>query len=212
MNVDIGIKDTDLKSGADIVNKIFDLVKTVQGTIGGNPADTHIGHANGISTDGAKMIFYSIRGGPPYNPNMGMVLASDMLRLEEDYHIQVSDRPYQEITLKLRTINSETLGLGKMDVDSFENAGKTMEEVQTAIDNLSEYRAYLGSMQNRLEKAMSSVENTAENTQRSESKLRDADMAEEMVRFSKNKILEQFGEVMLAQTSQSNENVTALLA
>ena len=58
---------------------------------------------------------------------------------------------------------------------------------------------------------MSSVENTAENTQRSESKLRDADMAEEMVRFSKNKILEQFGEVMLAQTSQSNENVTALL-
>lgn len=212
LNVDIGIKDTDLKSGADIVNKIFDLVKTVQGTIGGNPADTHIGHANGISTDGAKMIFYSIHGGPPYNPNMGMVLASDMLRLEEDYHIQVSDRPYQEITLKLRTINSETLGLGKMDVDSFENAGKTMEEVQTAIDNLSEYRAYLGSMQNRLEKAMSSVENTAENTQRSESKLRDADMAEEMVRFSKNKILEQFGEVMLAQTSQSNENVTALLA
>ena len=64
-----------------------------------------------------------------------------------------------------------------------------MEEVQTAIDNLSEYRAYLGSMQNRLEKAMSSVENTADNTQRSESKLRDADRAEEMVRFSKNKIL-----------------------
>lgn len=210
--VDIGIKDTDIKSGADIVNKIFDLVKTVQGSMGGNPADTHIGHANGISTDGAKMIFYSIYSGPPYDPNMGLVLASDMLRLEEDYHIQVSDRPYQDITLKIRTINSATLGLGNMDVDSFENAGKTMEEVQTAIDHLSEYRAYLGSMQNRLEKAMSSVDNTAENTQRSESKLRDADMAEEMVRFSKNKILEQFGEVMLAQTSQSNENVTALLA
>lgn len=210
--VNIGVKDANITNGKDIVDKIFDLVNSVQANMGGNGQDILIGHANGVSIDGSKMIFYSTYNQPPYKPNMGMILANDMLRLEEDYHLQVHDRPFQEITLKIRTINSGTLGLGKMDVDSYENAGKTMDEVQNAIDNLSEYRAYLGAMQNRLEKAMSSVENAAENTQSSESKLRDTDMAEEMVNYSKNKILEQFGQVMLAQTNQNSDGVAALLA
>ncbi len=210
--VNIGVKDANITNGKDIVDKIFDLVNSVQANMGGNGQDILIGHANGVSIDGSKMIFYSTYNQPPYKPNMGMILANDMLRLEEDYHLQVHDRPFQEITLKIRTINSGTLGLGKMDVDSYENAGKTMDEVQNAIDNLSEYRAYLGAMQNRLEKAMSSVENAAENTQSSESKLRDTDMAEEMVNYSKNKILEQFGQVMLAQTNQNSDGVATLLA
>lgn len=210
--VNIGVKDANITNGKDIVDKIFDLVNSVQANMGGNGQDILIGHANGVSIDGSKMIFYSTYNQPPYKPNMGMILANDMIRLEEDYHLQVHDRPFQEITLKIRTINSGTLGLGKMDVDSYENAGKTMDEVQNAIDNLSEYRAYLGAMQNRLEKAMSSVENASENTQSSESKLRDTDMAEEMVNYSKNKILEQFGQVMLAQTNQNSDGVATLLA
>jgi len=213
LTVQIGVKDTALTSGADIVQKIYELVDSQQQAMGtqGDP-DTYIGHANGISTDGSKMIFYSIRLGPPYAEGMGLVKATDMMNLEEDYHIQVSDNPYQEITLKLRTISASTLGLGKMSVDSFTNAGKTMEEVKNAIDNLSDYRAYLGAMQNRLEKAMSNVDNTSENTQRSESQLRDTDMAEEMVNYSKNKILEQIGQVMFAQTSHARDDVMSLLA
>lgn len=210
--VNIGVKDANITNGKDVVNKIYDLVNSVQANMGGNGQDVLIGHANGVSIDDSKMIFYSVYGQPPYQPNMGMILANDMIRLEEDYHLQVNDRPFQEITLKLRTINSATLGLGKMNVDSYENAGKTMDQVQNAIDNLSEYRAYLGAMQNRLEKAMSSVENASENTQSSESKLRDTDMAEEMVNYSKNKILEQFGQVMLAQTNQNSDGVATLLA
>uniref|UniRef100_N2B036 Flagellin n=1 Tax=Eubacterium plexicaudatum ASF492 TaxID=1235802 RepID=N2B036_9FIRM len=210
--VNIGVKDANIKNGSDIVKQIFDLVNSVQGNMGGNGQDILIGHANGVSIEGSKMIFYSTYNHPPYAPNMGMILANDMLKLEEDYHLQVNDRPFQEITLKIRTINSGTLGLGRLDVDSFENAGKTMDDVKNAIDNLSEYRAYLGAMQNRLEKAMSSVENTSENTQRSESKLRDTDMAEEMVNYSKNKIIEQFGQVMLAQVNKNNDGIASLLA
>lgn len=210
--VNIGVKDANITNGKDIVDKIFDLVNSVQANMGGNGQDVLIGHANGVSVNGSQMIFYSTYSQPPYNPNMGLIMANDMLKLEQDYHLQVNDRPFQEITLKLRTINSGTLGLGRMEVDSYENAGKTMDCVQNAIDNLSEYRAYLGAMQNRLEKAMSSVDNSAENAQRSESKLRDTDMAEEMVNYSKNKILEQFGQVMLAQTNQINDGVASLLA
>lgn len=217
LTVTIGVKDPNLKNGEDIIKKIYELVDSKQGVMGGGN-DIKIGHANGVTLDGTKMIFYSIgtvgdpQYGPPYDDGMGLVKASDMMNLEQDYHLQVSDRPYQEITLKLRTINASTLGLGKMDVDSFENAGKTMDEVQNAIDNLSDYRAYLGAMQNRLEKAMSNVDNTSENTQSSESKLRDTDMAEEMVNYSKNKILEQFGQVMLAQTNQMTDGIASLLA
>jgi len=215
VDVEIGVKDTALKNGTDIINKINDLVSdsSVQQTIG-TPGSPHnyIGHANGITTSGSSIIFYSVMHRPPYNPEMGLVKANDMLKLEETYHLQVNNRPYQEIALNLRTINSATLGLGDLKVDSFKNAGKTMEQVQNAIDNLSDYRSYLGAMQNRLEKAMSSVDNTSENTQYAESRLRDTDMAEEMVKYSKNKILEQFGQVMLAQTSQMTEGVTSLLA
>ena len=87
-----------------------------------------------------------------------------------------------------------------------------MKSVQNAIENLSSYRSYLGSMQNRLEKTMSSVDNTSENTQSAESKLRDADMADETGRYSKAKILEQFGHAMLANTNQQPDSVTQLLS
>lgn len=213
LTIQIGVKDTQLKNGEDIVKKIYDLVLSKQGVL--NPAgnsDVHIGHANGVSLSGSSIIFYSVSDHPPYRPNMGTIYATDMINMEQDYHIQVNERPFQEIVLKMRTINSATLGLGTMEVDSFESAGNTMEKVRGAIDNLSDYRSYLGAMQNRLEKAMFVVDNTAENTQYSESKLRDTDMSEEMVRYSKNKILEQFGEVMLAQTNQMTDSVSYLLA
>lgn len=212
LSIEIGVKDASITNGEDVVKKIYELVQNEQGTIGGNPNHMQVGHANGINIEGSKMIFYSIGGGPPYADGMGLVKASDLMNLEQEYHLQVSDRPYQEITLKLRTISASTLGLGNMDVDSFENAGKTMDEVKDAIDNLSEYRAYLGAMQNRLENAVSNVNNSSENSQSAESKLRDTDMAEEMVKYSKNKILEQFGQVMLAQTNQMTDGVTSLLA
>ncbi len=87
-----------------------------------------------------------------------------------------------------------------------------MKDVATAIKNLSDYRSYLGAMQNRLEKTVTIVDNISENTQSAESKLRDADMAKESLQFSKSKILEQFGQVMLAHNTQDNDSVLRLLA
>ena len=143
---------------------------------------------------------------------MGEIRATDLLQTEEIFRLQVNDNPYQEIALNLKTINSATLGLGRLDVTSFESAGKTLDSVHNAIENLSSYRSYLGAMQNRLEKTMSNVDNASENVQRSESLLRDADMADETVRFSRDKILEQFGQAMLAHTNQDTDSVLHLLA
>jgi len=223
LTVDIGIKDTAINDGTDIVSKIYDLIVGKQAdfisqlqTLRPNWTnifqDTIIGHANAVTANGADLTFYSTLFGPTYAPGMGQVRATDLLQLDGAFRLQVNDNPYQEITLNLKTINSATLGLGTLDVSSFETAGQTMKDVATAIKNLSDYRSYLGAMQNRLEKTVTIVDNISENTQSAESKLRDADMAKESLQFSKSKILEQFGQVMLAHNTQDNDSVLRLLA
>ena len=80
-----------------------------------------------------------------------------------------------------------------------------------ALVNVSSMRSYYGAMQNRLEHTIKNLDNVVENTQAAESRIRDTDMAEEMVRYSNQKILEQAGQAMLAQANQTNQGVLALL-
>ena len=98
-----------------------------------------------------------------------------------------------------------------LKVDSFENAGDAMERIQKAIDKVSTQRAELGAVQNRLEHTIANLDNVSENTQAAESRIRDTDMAKEMVTYSKNNILAQAGQSMLAQANQSNQGVLSLL-
>ena len=221
--VEIGLNDAALNNGSDIAGKIFSLIQNKQADFEAavqnkRPGwtntfnDTVIGHANGVSAANGQLTFYSLKNVPPYFPGMGLIRATDLLETEKEYFLQTSDRPFQSIALNLRTINSSTLGINTMDVSSYEKAGETMDSVQNAVSTLSDYRSYLGAMQNRLEKAMSVVDNTSENTQHAESRLRDTDMAEEMVLFSKEKIIEQFGQMMLSQANQSTQNVLSLLS
>ncbi len=86
-----------------------------------------------------------------------------------------------------------------------------MTYVQAAIEKVSAMRSTLGAVQNRLEHTIANLDTTAENTQAAESQLRDTDMAEEMVTYSKNNILAQAGQSMLAQANQSTQGVLSLL-
>ncbi len=98
-----------------------------------------------------------------------------------------------------------------LKVDSFANAGDAMDRIQKAIDKVSTQRAELGAVQNRLEHTIANLDNVSENTQSAESRIRDTDMAKEMVNYSKNNILMQAGQSMLAQANQSNQGVLSLL-
>ena len=111
------------------------------------------------------------------------------------------------ITLTAASSSSDTL-----KVDTFYNAGKTMEKVQNAIDLVSNQRAKLGAIQNRLEHTIANLDSTSENTSAAESRIRDTDMAKEMVEYSKNNILAQAGQAMLTQANQSAQAVLSLLA
>ena len=90
-------------------------------------------------------------------------------------------------------------------------AGQAMSVFQAAISKVSTMRSALGALQNRLEHTVANLDNVAENTQSAESRIRDTDMAEEMVEYSKNNILAQAGQSMLAQANQSTQGVLSLL-
>ena len=102
-------------------------------------------------------------------------------------------------------------GLSLSETSENADYGDAMESIQADIKSVSDLRSDLGAIQNRLEHTIANLDTTAENTQAAESLIRDVDMAAEMVEFSKNNILAQAGQSMLAQANQSNQGVLSLL-
>ena len=120
---------------------------------------------------------------------------------------------YADLTTMNASVN--TLGEGttynQPSVDTYAKANATVDAVQKAINKVSSQRSALGALQNRLEHTVANLDNVSENTQSAESRIRDTDMASEMVTYSKNNILAQAGQSMLAQANQSTQGVLSLL-
>ena len=112
------------------------------------------------------------------------------------------------VTLKNSVASQSFVGAR---VDNYEIANATITKIQDAINNVSTQRSALGALQNRLEHTIANLDNVSENTQAAESRIRDTDMASEMVEYSKNNILAQAGQSMLAQANQSTQGVLSLL-
>ena len=125
--------------------------------------------------------------------------------------IQVGANAGQNISISIDSMLATDLGLTATTVDSYANANATLTAAQAAIENLSSKRSKLGAVQNRLEHTYDNLNNISENTQAAESRIRDTDMAAEMVSYSKNNILQQAGQSMLAQANQANQGVLSLL-
>lgn len=130
-------------------------------------------------------------------------------------NLQVGSLAGQRIELNIDSMKASGIGLGaagaSLNVSSFSKAGNSMTLIQAAIDKVSTQRANLGAVQNRLEHTIANLDTSSENTQAAESRIRDTDMAKEMVIYSKNNILAQAGTAMLAQANQSTQGVLALL-
>jgi len=125
--------------------------------------------------------------------------------------LQVGALSGQTIGISIGSMSAATLGVNALDVTTNANAGASMSKVQKAIESVSTQRSSLGAIQNRLEHTVANLDTTSENTSASESRIRDTDMAEEMVEYSKNNILAQAGQSMLAQANQSTQGVLSLL-
>ena len=118
-----------------------------------------------------------------------------------------------KIGVKIETMDSKNLGLAGLNVsdDTGKAATYAIDAIADAVSKVSAQRSALGAIQNRLEHTIANVDNVVENTNASESRIRDTDMADEMVNYSKNNILQQAGQAMLAQANQSTQGVLSIL-
>ena len=129
----------------------------------------------------------------------------------EDIRIQCSGEPSDVIILRTHNVNEDTLGLSTLSCETQEKAGEAIDLVKRAAEKVATIRSEIGADQNRLEHAIKTNRNTAENTQASESAIRDTDMASEMMKLSLQNILAQAGTSMMAQANQTPQGVLALL-
>ncbi|CCJ33792.1 flagellin [Caloramator australicus] len=124
---------------------------------------------------------------------------------------QIGANKDQTISFGISNMNSTSLGLSSIAVDSATNATSAISTIDAAINKVSAERSKLGALQNRLEHTINNLGTAAENLTASESRIRDVDMAKEMMLFSKNNILAQAAQAMLAQANQLPQNVLQLL-
>ena len=141
--------------------------------------------------------------------NQGKVAIKDALSF--NLHVGADADTTNKISVKIDSMSSAGLGIKGIKADTEQDATYAIDAIADAISKVSDQRSSLGAVQNRLEHTINNLDNVVENTTSAESRIRDTDMAEEMVNYSKNNILAQAGQSMLAQANQSNQGVLSLL-
>ncbi len=127
--------------------------------------------------------------------------------------LQIGADSYMDnkLIIELPHINCQRIGLGEVDVTVPGGPEEGIDSFAEAIENVSRERSRMGAYQNRLEHTVRNLDNVVENTTAAESRIRDTDMAEEMVLLSGQNILQQAGQAVLAQANQQTQGVLSLL-
>ena len=171
-------------------------------------AANSIGTVNGDATvsDGVDAA-----GKTTYTITKGYATVADTLSF--NLHVGADADMTNKITVDIDVMNSANLGVKGLNVTDATGTAATyaVDAISDAIAKVSSQRSALGAVQNRLEHTIDNLDNIVENTTTAESRIRDTDMAEEMVEYSKNNILAQAGQSMLAQANQSTQGVLSLL-
>ena len=161
----------------------------------------------------------TITGTPAYDKDNGVTFeinkgsAEVANKLSFSLHVGSDADMTNKITVGIETMNSSYLGIKGLNVNDDSGIAGTyaIDAISDALQKVSDQRSSLGAVQNRLEHTIDNLDNVVENTTSAESRIRDTDMAKEMVNYSKNNILAQAGQSMLAQANQSNQGVLSLL-
>ena len=124
---------------------------------------------------------------------------------------QIGANANETVSLTIGNTSASTLGVGSLDVTSDTGSASAITALDTAISSVSTTRGNLGALQNRFESMITNLQVTTENLAASESRIRDTDMAAEMVTFTKNNVLLQAGTAMLAQANQVPQSILSLL-
>ena len=137
--------------------------------------------------------------------------ATKVDNLDFNLHVGADSSDTNKIGVSISSMSADGLGVSGVKVTSEKTATDAIDVIAQAIQKVSKQRSDLGAVQNRLEHTINNLDNVVENTTAAESRIRDTDMAEEMVKYSNINILAQAGQSMLAQANRSNQGVLSLL-
>ena len=165
--------------------------------------------ASSIGTDTEAKV--TNNGNGEFTIQKGTVDVKDSLSF--NLHVGADADMTNKINVDIESMSAAGLGIKGLNVKDKTGTAATyaIDAIADAVAKVSAQRSSLGAVQNRLEHTIANVDNVVENTTSAESRIRDTDMAEEMVNYSKNNILAQAGQSMLAQANQSNQGVLSLL-
>ena len=165
--------------------------------------------ASSIGADTAATV--KNNGNGTFDITKGTVEVKDALAFS--LHVGADADMTNKINVNIDSMSAAGLGIKGINISDDNGASATyaIDAITDAISKVSAQRSSLGAVQNRLEHTINNLDNVSENTSSAESRIRDTDMAEEMVNYSKNNILAQAGQSMLAQANQSNQGVLSLL-
>lgn len=166
--------------------------------------------ASSIGTDTAATVKNA--GSGNFTITQGTVTVKDGISF--NLHVGADADMTNKINVNIDSMSAAGLGIKGINVMDETGADATyaIDAISDAIATVSSQRSALGAVQNRLEHTIANLDNVVENTTSAESRIRDTDMAEEMVNYSKNSILQQAGQSMLAQANQANQGVLSLLS
>ncbi|HAF27281.1 MAG TPA: hypothetical protein DCG85_08225 [Lachnospiraceae bacterium] len=221
-------------TGSDVLNRLYDYVSANHPTYSGSSdlGGIKVSHSNDlIKVSDTKLVVAA--NGTAYttknqaetafatkytnSTHSGAVNFAEIAGVESDtiphYDLWIHSGPEKEngMYLTVLKMNPTVLGINTVDVTSVEKAKQSIDMIAGATELTSKMRSHVGAQQNRLEHTINNVANIAENTDAAESRIRDTDMATEMVKHMNDNILEQVGQAMMAQANKMPEGLLSLL-
>ena len=203
---DDGVDDND----ATVISKAKAYELASKELLAANQIGDTEGNAKITMKDGTTAVDLT-HGDGTFKIQLGQAKVANSLSFS--LHVGADADMTNKIQVDIDSMDSASLGIKGLNVkDKTGNAATyAIDAIADAVAKVSSQRSALGAVQNRLEHTIANVDNVVENTTSAESRIRDTDMAEEMVNYSKNNILAQAGQSMLAQANQSNQGVLSLL-
>jgi flagellin len=201
----VQVADGALSNVGDMLQRVRDLaVQASNGTL----TDQQRGN---LDTEVQQVLTEIGKTGTDTEFNGLKILAGSVATAASAVTLQVGANASQNIAFVIATVSASDLGISGIAVSTAASASAAIASLDAAINTVTTNRANLGAIQNPLESTISRLGMTSENVQAAESRIRDADMASEMIDFTKNQILQQSGTAMLAQANQAPSSILSLL-
>ena len=212
-NKHTGVTNTELEATyglTGVAGKVGDttsITKSLKkGTLANiNLAGDYTGSLNGLNANDSVDVYANV------GSDGSLTFTQGAKALNFSLHVGADSSAENKISVTIESMSAKGIGVKGLDVKTEKSATKAIDTISDAIAKVSSQRSSLGAVQNRLEHTINNLDNVSENTTSAESRIRDTDMAKEMVNYSKNNILAQAGQSMLAQANQSNQGVLSLL-